>query len=135
MDPGADYEGKVTGLWNLILQHYFPASEGYVHRPQDKVMGGFLDFNSISWAEKWGDSTKKQKMFLVTQCKRQSRETGEQAWEEGRNQLRRYLHSVMTKETEEREKRIPAVSFGIVAVGQRCSFFTFFGGSRTPYGD
>ncbi|ODM14844.1 hypothetical protein SI65_09838 [Aspergillus cristatus] len=38
-----DYEGRVTGVWDVIMQHYFPKSEGYVHRFQDYNAGGFVD--------------------------------------------------------------------------------------------
>jgi hypothetical protein len=33
-----DFEGAVTGVWNLLLNHYFDQSNGFVHRTQDKVL-------------------------------------------------------------------------------------------------
>ncbi|GIJ98443.1 hypothetical protein Aspvir_000560 [Aspergillus viridinutans] len=41
-----DYEGAVTGVWNLLLNHYFNQKDGFVHRTQDKVERGYVDMNS-----------------------------------------------------------------------------------------
>ena len=36
MNVTADCEGEVPGIRKILLNHYYPASEGYVHRPQGK---------------------------------------------------------------------------------------------------
>ncbi|KAG2012354.1 hypothetical protein GB937_007183 [Aspergillus fischeri] len=41
-----DYEGTVTGVWDLLLKHYFNESDGFVYRTPDKVEGGYVDMNS-----------------------------------------------------------------------------------------
>lgn len=45
----ADHERKVTGIWDLIMQHYFPKSGGYVHRFKDYIAGGFVDRHTNQW--------------------------------------------------------------------------------------
>ncbi|OJJ46440.1 hypothetical protein ASPZODRAFT_16201 [Penicilliopsis zonata CBS 506.65] len=63
-----DYEGKVAGLWNFMLGHYFPSSDMFVHHPQDKVFAGYLDFNSSRWVPRDGTNDREELHFLVTQC-------------------------------------------------------------------
>lgn len=119
MSPTEDYEGKVCGLWNILLHHYYPASEGYIHRAQDKVVQGYLDFNTVRWVQEYRGNAKQEKFFLVTQCKRELREPGQEAWEEGKDQLVRYLGWL------EEANKTPAQRFGIVAVGKQCAFYVY----------
>ncbi|PKX94126.1 uncharacterized protein P174DRAFT_420686 [Aspergillus novofumigatus IBT 16806] len=37
-----DYEGAVSGVWDLLLNYYFNQKDGFVHRTQDKVEGGYM---------------------------------------------------------------------------------------------
>ncbi|XHG02714.1 hypothetical protein AWENTII_006055 [Aspergillus wentii] len=90
-----DYEGKVNGLWGLPGLPY-----------------GSLD-------ETTGQSKETECLFLVTQCKREAREAGNEAWNEGREQLQRYLQG------QAQLQSAPAMFFGIVAVGNYCTFYEF----------
>lgn len=65
----ADYEGKVTGVWDVIMQHYFPKSGGYAHRFQDYIGGGFVDRYSYQWVRQL-NGTDIECHFLITQCKK-----------------------------------------------------------------
>ncbi|GFF36090.1 LOW QUALITY PROTEIN: hypothetical protein IFM46972_04780 [Aspergillus udagawae] len=50
-----DYEGAGTGVWDLLLNHYFNQRDGFVHRTQDKVEGGYVDMSSYySTQRSWG---------------------------------------------------------------------------------
>ncbi|KAI9934453.1 hypothetical protein MW887_000067 [Aspergillus wentii] len=52
-------------------------------------------------------------------CKREAREAGNEAWNEGREQLQRYLQG------QAQLQSAPAMFFGIVAVGNYCTFYEF----------
>lgn len=126
MNSTIDYEGKVTGIWDLILHHYFPSTEEYVHRPQDKMEGGFLDIHTAHWIRD------QECLFLVTQTKREARDIGEQAGDEGEAQLKRYLGSQERLMRSRQGHVLEALSisggkkrFGIVAVGRRCRFYEY----------
>ncbi|KAJ5811407.1 hypothetical protein N7474_007708 [Penicillium riverlandense] len=67
-----DYEGKVTGIWSLILNHYFNQAEGYVHRSQGLVVGGYIDVKT-------------------------TQEEG--AWKQGRDQLTKYMAATAATNT------------------------------------
>ncbi|OJJ31868.1 hypothetical protein ASPWEDRAFT_745309 [Aspergillus wentii DTO 134E9] len=100
-----DYEGKVNGLWGILLYHYFPS----------RLPG--LPYGSLD--ETTGQSKETECLFLVTQCKREAREAGNEAWNEGREQLQRYLQG------QAQLQSAPAMFFGIVAVGNYCTFYEF----------
>ena len=109
------YEGKVNGVWASILSHHLPLSEGYVHRPQDKVRKGFSDISSVHWVQRPGKPDLQQCRFLITQCKRPGKEKRGSTWFAAQDQLAKYL------------RRRPATwdhkTFGIVAIGRWVKFY------------
>ncbi|RMJ20888.1 hypothetical protein PHISP_08243 [Aspergillus sp. HF37] len=135
-EAAIDYEGKVAGLWHFILHHYFPSIEEYVHRPQDKVESGFLDFHTAHWMRG------QECLFLVTQTKREARDVGELAWDEGKAQLARYL-AAQARLTRSRQDHLRGAlwssaatrRYGIVAVGKRCRFYEYGGSGLHPIAD
>lgn len=115
----ADYEGTVTGVWDVIMQHYFPKSDRYVHRFQDYIAGGFVDRYTYQWVpQPIGPDL--QYPFLVTQCKRESRNDA-QAFTEGEDQLNRYMPALQAHAWGN-------PIYGIVAVGKRARFYILRGG-------
>lgn len=116
----SDYEGSVTGLWNLILNNYFSPNERYIHRPVQNVEKGFVDIDTHQWVypppNSKGRTTldKKPCRFLMTQCKRLKYEGWNSVWHKGENQLGRYMA----------EKRVwPHPIYGILAVGRLVLFY------------
>ncbi|GKZ29775.1 hypothetical protein AbraIFM66950_006405 [Aspergillus brasiliensis] len=115
-----DMEGRVNGIWNIILNAEFPVSEGYVHRPQDGVTGGFTDFKSIQWVLPEGEQNLQQRAFLVTQCKRPEVQYRDSAWQEARDQLVDYLRGVRRSA---RGRRYGI--YGILGLGKFVEFYKF----------
>lgn len=92
----------------MIMQHYFPKSDRYMHRFQDYIAGGFVDRYTYQWVpQPIGPDL--QYPFLVTQCKRE-------AFSEGEDQLNRYMPALQAHAWG-----IPI--YGIVAVGKRARFY------------
>jgi hypothetical protein len=89
-----DFEGAVTGVWDLLLRHYFSQSDGSVHRTQDRVRG-YVDINSYRWVVRPNQARRVRTPFLVTQCRRTARENNKAAWDESFEQLKRYMKDVV----------------------------------------
>lgn len=88
-----DNEGTVNGIWSIILHHYLPTSEPYIHRAQEYVTKGFTDW----WIHQWQLPAEVRRPFLITQCKRQKRENEPKTWLEAENQLRKYIKGMAKK--------------------------------------
>ncbi|KAF3392254.1 hypothetical protein DPV78_010548 [Talaromyces pinophilus] len=115
-----DYEAAVTGVWLMILNHYFSPSELYIHRAEEKVKKGFVDIDTHQWVDPPANSGgamrlgKKSCRFLMTQCKRQKYEGRNSVWQEGVTQLEAYM-------SDKRAWSHPI--YGIVAVGRYAQFY------------
>lgn len=116
MNP-ADHEGTVNGVWLIILQHYFPGSQLYVHRAQEYVSQGFTDWWTHQWMSSPGLSNLVKRPFLVSQCKRESRQEDEASWHEAQDQLRRYLPGMAL-----RSGRPQGPHYGVVIIGKKVKF-------------
>ncbi|GIK01854.1 hypothetical protein Aspvir_005895 [Aspergillus viridinutans] len=110
-------EGHISGIWNAILNWTFDPVNGYITRPQNmhRARGrrGFSDFHTLQY---FGAN---RRFFLITQCKRPT--PGDAIWEEGRQQLDRYLS--MQHRTRPANAR-PRV-YGILAVGRYVRFYIY----------
>ncbi|OJZ87306.1 hypothetical protein ASPFODRAFT_31996 [Aspergillus luchuensis CBS 106.47] len=109
--------GNVSGMWLSILNHYFPTSKEYAHRPElyQKNMSGYTDITSVRWL---GDNIADCRPFLVTQTKRNSDENSQSAWDTGESQLSRYIGAI-----EEGPNR--KWYWGIVAIGSLVEFYKY----------
>jgi hypothetical protein len=110
-----DPESTLYGVWNAILSFQFPVSEGYITRPQDEhtEQSGEKGYSDLHTFHYQGTSSTADK-FLIVQCKRAGYETHPSVWEEGVDQLCRYLLS--THGRRRPSDRSPV--YGIVAVGK-----------------
>jgi hypothetical protein len=113
----------VSGIWNLILNHYFPIANNYVHRPEDYVQCGYVDINTHEWIPAppgvpvVNNTGMTQCYFLVTQCKSIARESGKEAWKEGEEQLGKYMPAMNSRHLW------TYPTYGIVAVGRYVRFY------------
>ncbi|RHZ63444.1 uncharacterized protein CDV56_107740 [Aspergillus thermomutatus] len=106
-------EGEVNGVWNSILNWVFDPVNGFVTQPQamHRQYGGkrgFSDFHTMSVA---GGT---RRSFLITQCKSAKGEGKDGVWDDGAEQLQRYLG---TKHGMRPTAQRPA--YGILARGLR----------------
>lgn len=104
-------------MWLSILNHYFPTSEEYAHRPEEyrRNRSGYTDIISVRWL---GDNIADCRPFLVTQTKRNRDENSASAWRTGRNQLDRYIGRI--NEGPNRKWY-----WGIVAIGSSVEFYKY----------
>ncbi|KAL2854797.1 hypothetical protein BJX68DRAFT_264691 [Aspergillus pseudodeflectus] len=115
---GAGEGGSVGALWAGLLGHAFPTAQNYTQAPEYHNAAGFTDQITIHWRRRGDAQRLSQARFLVTQTKRPSRRRHPSAWNEGRNQLRRYLAQLV------RDNQGTASShYGIVAIGQVARFY------------
>ncbi|RHZ64295.1 uncharacterized protein CDV56_108364 [Aspergillus thermomutatus] len=121
-----DYEGAVTGVWDLLLNYYFNQSNGFVHRTQDKVEGGYVDMSSYQWVVRPNQPRRVRTPFLVTQCKRTAREDDEATWTEGFEQLRRYMRHMVAQHPWRHPQ------YGIIAVGRSVEFYKWDTAKSAP---
>lgn len=143
-----DPESRTSGVMNAILNVYFPSSEGYVHRPEDYVVSGYVDINTHQWVPTPAGVTgtllppatsipEIQVYFLVTQCKAARFEQHKPTWLEGRDQLDRYIGIMRERNAWN------SPNYGIVAVGSLVRFYQWStakgyvepwgGGSKVAY--
>lgn len=108
----ADFEQKVDVVWSLILGHYLSKGKGYVHARENRVRKGYVDIYTKQWVRRPGHQDRVQCPFLITQCKRQKRQWRDEAWDEGRHQIDKYLKGL------KRKKSWKHPSYGIVAAGK-----------------
>lgn len=96
----------------------FPPSQNYVIRPEERNERGYADLHTLEYRE---SGTKYRKVhFLITQCKRRKYETAQGTWDEGKEQLHRYLTSISSKSTYQNHRM-----YGIIAVGRLAEFYEF----------
>ncbi|RDH20890.1 hypothetical protein M747DRAFT_304870 [Aspergillus niger ATCC 13496] len=114
--PGST-AGNVSGMWLTILNHYFPITQDYAHRPEEyqASMGGYTDITSVRWL---GNTISDCRPFLITQTKARMYDTGAAEWQTGRYQLRGYLGGI-------RQGRRRKWYWGIVAIGSSVEFYTY----------
>ena len=115
------------GVWNTILCRQFPHDNGYITRPQDRHTNqrgehGFSDFHTF---QRFPDNSVSK--FLIVQCKRGGLEDSVRAWNQGIQQLNRYLGAIHG--TRQPHERTPA--YGILAVGQMMRVYQYDDVSRT----
>lgn len=113
----ADFEQKVDVVWSLILGHYLSKGKGYVHARENRVRKGYVDIYTKQWVRRPGHQDRVQCPFLITQCKRQKRQWRDEAWDEGRHQIDKYLKGL------KRKKSWKHPSYGIVAAGKYVRFY------------
>lgn len=113
-------EDHMYGIWDAILNWTFPATSGYITRPQDRhgQFGGgglgFSDFHTFQYNE----ATGQRSFILITQCKRYELRTRPAEWQAATEQLRDYLNlQHQTQPTHD--------VYGIVAIGDRVRFFKY----------
>ncbi|KAF4219840.1 hypothetical protein CNMCM8980_004776 [Aspergillus fumigatiaffinis] len=121
-----DYEGAVSGVWDLLLNYYFNQKDGFVHRTQDKVEGGYVDMSSYQWAVRPNQPRRVRTPFLVTQCKRTARENDAGTWAEGLDQLDRYMRYMVSQHPW------PHPQYGIIAVGRYAEFYKWDAAVSAP---
>lgn len=95
----------LIGIMNVILNHYFPSSEGYIHRPEDCVVSGYVEINTHQWVPTPAGVTDTllppvtatpeiRVYFLVTQFKAARYEQDTATWAVGADRLNRYMRVV-----------------------------------------
>ncbi|KAF7178677.1 hypothetical protein CNMCM7691_007491 [Aspergillus felis] len=119
-------ESAVTGVWNLLLNHYFNQRDGFVHRSEDKVEGGYVDMSSYQWVVRPNQPRRVRTPFLVTQCKRTARENDKATWAEGFDQLKRYMRHMVAQHPWRHPQ------YGIIAVGRYVEFYKWDAAKSVP---
>ncbi|RLL99573.1 hypothetical protein CFD26_108065 [Aspergillus turcosus] len=92
-----DFEGAVTGVWDLLLNYYFNQSNGFIHRTEDKTIKGFININSYQWVVRLNAAGRVRTPFLVKQCKRTARETDKATWKKEWDQLQTYIKAMVAR--------------------------------------
>lgn len=112
------------------MNFQFPVQQGYITRPQDAHTSqsgenGYSDLHNFHYR---GGSSKADK-FLIVQCKRAGLEFRTSVWNEGIEQLDRYLAAT------HRTRRISDQShvYGVVAIGRWMRVYRYDDTSRSVY--
>ncbi|KAK2794796.1 hypothetical protein FQN52_007566 [Onygenales sp. PD_12] len=109
----SDKESIVSGIWNAMLTEIFPPNERYIVRPESHNPGGISDLVVLQYVE--GNGQWREKMFLVVQCKRMTRESQDAVWDKAMEGLGKYLPKMKPKVSQHRV-------YGVAAVGRWAEF-------------
>ena len=104
-----------------ILSRHFPATQGYIIRPENQVATGFADLNLFHDVEEFDDPLQ----YFLVQCKRPEYENNQAKWAEGEEQLSRYLRDIHGRTGSTGDRRDV---FGAVVVGKKIVFYKYLYG-------
>ncbi|KAI1195898.1 hypothetical protein F5X97DRAFT_325983 [Nemania serpens] len=103
-------EGETKRIWDDILHRYFTMKDGYSTGPEMEFGGGRAD---LFTAHIIFDVKAYEKRFLVVECKSPGKESQDNVWRSGANQLAGYLASI---------KSVRHRKYGAIAIGKAVRF-------------